>query len=77
MNLHWFVVGDRFSRTAILNFFQEKKKKKDVKAKPILVNKIDAQLTVEVSSPYLEINHFDKIHPKDDLEMRRHSVSSF
>lgn len=67
MSLSW-IVKDSF-------FFQEKKKKKVAKAKPILVNKDDAQLVLEVS-PSADANHFETIHPKDDLEMRRQSVSS-
>ncbi|KAE8749299.1 hypothetical protein FOCC_FOCC004006, partial [Frankliniella occidentalis] len=51
---------------------QEKKKKKVTKAKPILINKDDAQLVLQVSPP-LDVNHFETIHPKDDLEMRRQS----
>ncbi|KAK3916985.1 Kinectin [Frankliniella fusca] len=51
---------------------QDKKKKKVTKAKPILINKDDAQLVLQVSPP-VDVNHFETIHPKDDLEMRRQS----
>ncbi|XP_034233458.1 paramyosin isoform X3 [Thrips palmi] len=54
------------------NTNQDKKKKKVAKAKPILLNKDDAQLVSEVS-PSVDANHFETIHPKDDLEMRRQS----
>ncbi|KAJ1523722.1 hypothetical protein ONE63_001556 [Megalurothrips usitatus] len=49
----------------------DKKKKKVTKAKPILVNK-NAQINLEANAP-VDINHFETIHPKDDLEMRRQS----
>lgn len=39
------------------------------------MNKDDAQLISQVS-PSLDANHFETIQPKDDLEMRRQSVSS-
>ena len=58
-----------------------KKKGKAEKVKPILVNKDEPVVLVTEPSPSQplpsqELNHFDVIQPKDDLELiRSHSVS--
>lgn len=58
-----------------------KKKGKLEKVKPILVNKDEPVVVVTEPSPSQpllaqEVNHFEVIQPKDDLELiRSHSVS--
>lgn len=57
-----------------------KKKSKPEKVKPILVNKDESPVVVTESiasqPPLVNVNHFDVIHPKDDLELiRSQSVS--
>lgn len=56
-----------------------KKKSKPEKVKPILVNKDESPVVTEsIASqpPLVNVNHFDVIHPKDDLELiRSQSVS--
>ncbi|XP_008558284.1 kinectin isoform X1 [Microplitis demolitor] len=51
-----------------------KKKSKPEKVKPILVNKDESPVVTEsIASqpPLVNVNHFDVIHPKDDLELIR------
>ncbi|XP_044585439.1 kinectin isoform X4 [Cotesia glomerata] len=52
-----------------------KKKSKPEKVKPILVNKDESPVVVTESiasqPPLVNVNHFDVIHPKDDLELIR------
>ncbi|XP_063994157.1 ribosome-binding protein 1 isoform X2 [Diachasmimorpha longicaudata] len=52
-----------------------KKKNKPEKVKPILVNKDESPVvvadTIATLNPSPDVNHFDIIHPKDDLELIR------
>lgn len=59
-----------------------KKKNKTEKVKPILVNKDESPITIPESLalqlPLTEVNHFDVMHPKDELELiRTQSVSDY
>lgn len=50
-------------------FQEEKKKKKKDKIKPILLNKDEKKNPLTDKPPVT--NHFEKIHPKDDLELKK------
>lgn len=59
---------------------QNKKKVKDAKVKPILINKDDPSCISDTSTPpsptiNQPANHFEQIHPKDEFELL-HSVES-